>query len=520
MKIRILIIDDEAIICMGMKSMIETLNMLEISEISLAQNKKEAMKIVSEQKPEIIISDICLGDGNGLDLIREIEAVCSKSRFIVLSGYDNFEYAKEAIKLGVMDYLLKPASMEELEGVLNSAIESLKKQRMLENGTSSTYRKLIVENSLNKIFLSGQLTEENINTMLDEHQIAFQHPFFCVGVVAFDASIYLGKESEDAEVLITKAGEGLLAAEGISVVCFNNVNRDLVLLFNCPERMNKDCLHRFMLLFSQSLMQVARGGFISAISDVGSGVGSVHMLYRHCKEALAYKILYQLYDVISCQDISSKSNKLISYDSEMNELARYMNSYRGDAREISDYIDRLINKDALANYSIESIRLLYQQIMQIIGIAAVDDKLIQNNNAYRDFSSFTTLSELRIYLKETVYNINELMKTVQKERTIVDIAKRYVKENFRKDINLTVVANMVSMNYSYFSKLFKNQTGMNFSDYVMKIRMEEAKKLLADPMNKIYEISIRVGYENPKNFTRAFKSHLGITPSEYQMKGS
>lgn len=104
------------------------------------------------------------------------------------------------------------------------------------------------------------------------------------------------------------------------------------------------------------------------------------------------------------------------------------------------------------------------------------------------------------------------------EKTIIGLAKKYVKENYSKDIDMAVVSNLLSMNYFYFSKLFKEETGMNFSGYMIKVRMEEARKLLDDPTHKIYEISSRVGYDNPKNFTRVFRSFYGMSPEHYRKK--
>lgn len=515
--VNILIVDDEATICSGLKAMIGSLNLPEIGGISLAGGRKEALKIAGEMRPGIIISDICLIDGNGLALIRELEAACAPARFIVLSGYDNFEYAKEAIKLGVMDYLLKPASIEELEAVLKSAIGSLQKQRFQEETSSPANRKLILDNSLNRIFIASQLPDETINPMLDEIGIVFRHPFYIVIVTSFENNVFSTGASGEDDGSTPNIENGILSAEGIAVTAFHDYARNLVLLFNCPGPQAENSVLRFMRVLGKSFMQSQKGGFHSAMSASGKGAGSVNALYAKCKQALEYKILYQPYDVIPCSDIAGKSGGSISSGEELRELAGQMSSYKGNTKDISDFIDKLVNRETLGKYDIESIRQLYQQLIQIIGVASVDDgRPIGSGGAHRDFSSFSSLNDLRIYLKETAYDINGLMKTAQKERTVIDIAKRYVKENYGRSINLAVVANIVSMNYSYFSKLFKNRIGMNFSDYVMQMRMEEAKKLLADPVNRIFEISSRVGYDNPKHFARAFKGYAGVTPSEYQ----
>jgi two-component system, response regulator YesN len=104
------------------------------------------------------------------------------------------------------------------------------------------------------------------------------------------------------------------------------------------------------------------------------------------------------------------------------------------------------------------------------------------------------------------------------DNNLIDMAKRYISQNYHKDIDMATVANSLSMNYSYFSRWFKTQTSKNFCDYLTEVRMEEAKKKLVDPSVKIYEISSMVGYDNPKRFTRLFKGYFGFSPEEYRKK--
>lgn len=104
------------------------------------------------------------------------------------------------------------------------------------------------------------------------------------------------------------------------------------------------------------------------------------------------------------------------------------------------------------------------------------------------------------------------------EKTIIGRAKKFVRQNYYKNIDMAVVSNIVSMNYSYFSKLFKRETGMNFSEYITSVRMEEAKKMLDNPVSKIYEISESVGYDNPKYFSKVFKAHFGVSPEQYKKR--
>jgi two-component system, response regulator YesN len=243
MAYRVLIIDDEEVICAGMRSMVEQLGLPEIGEVALAYDGEEAVARFREKRPDIVITDIRLHDMSGLDVIRQAQRLDPRPRFIVLSGYDDFGYAQEAIRLGVVDYVLKPASREELEAALKAAMLSLKEP-------------------------------------------------------------------------LTGADEAGPAAE----------------------------------------------------------------------------------------------------------------------------------------------------------------------------------------------------------RTVIDVARRYIQENLGNPIDLTVVSNEVSMSYSYFSKLFKNETGTCFSRYLLSARMEHAMKLLEDPVQRINEVASSVGYASPRLFARAFKSYAGIPPRDFRRR--
>ena len=109
----------------------------------------------------------------------------------------------------------------------------------------------------------------------------------------------------------------------------------------------------------------------------------------------------------------------------------------------------------------------------------------------------------------------EFENNTPREKSIIDIALKYIEDNI-ENVALTAVSNMVCMNYTYFSEFFKKQTGITFSDYVMNVKMRKAKALLQDPLNQIQDVAYEIGYENPKNFTRAFKKYYGISPTDFR----
>lgn len=513
---RILVVDDEELICAGIKTMIESLGRQDIGEIRLAYEGRDAIGIIHETRPDIVVTDIRLTDISGLDIIRDINKHGYDIKFIVLSGYEDFNYAKEAIKLGVVDYLLKPASLEELGAVLNSAVGSLQRQKLVKDIDSGKYRKTIMESKLNRIFSNRTPVENMPQSMLDELLTDFQNEYFCSGIVRFESNVFSNREIDDIDEIITNLSDSLLRQREITTNYFFDYSNGIVLFFNCSDICRYSVLLEFMKALGHSLIGIKRTRLLSALSEMGSGAGSIMQLVSQCRGALAYRLLYNICDVIEYKDIKNKLKDTDTLDRELDELSVSWDGSAEGVNKLGNYIDRIFCSNVLKGLDIECIGRHYKRVLDAAGSLLREDRQIPGFS--KDFGSFDSLSDLRIYLKETLHKISELLKNVPSDRTIADIAKRYIRENLSRDISLTVVANVVSMNYSYFSKLFKNQTGMNLSDYIIKTRMEEAKRLLNDPLKKINEICTMVGYPSPKHFTRAFKNYAGISPKDYQKR--
>jgi two-component system response regulator YesN len=234
-------------------------------------------------------------------------------------------------------------------------------------------------------------------------------------------------------------------------------------------------------------------------------------------EAIKYMIIYDPFSLIEYYEISQKNDKY-NFSSELNKIKEFILNY--DTVQISNLIEILFSKEKIKEISINQINKLYRKIINIINdIAATKEVSFQNEN-YKEFNSFNSLSDLKIYLKTHIFEFINLLKKRNETNSISDIIKKYVQENYYKDIDMAVASNIVSLSYSHFSKIFKDETGMNFSDYLLKVRMEKALELLSDPTNKINDVSKSVGYNNPKHFTRAFKKYFGFLPSEYRGKNN
>lgn len=513
---KILVVDDEELICKGLKSMIERSGHKRIGQVFTAYDVEAAKRVIDEYSPEIVITDIRMPDKSGLDLIKEVSEPAKQIKFIVLSGYGEFQYVKDGFKLGIVDYILKPASVNELVSVIDKAISSIEKEKQERQIHASNVRKYtlaMLENNLNRLFASGNAPPKSIVELFQSINISFFYTAFSVGMVSFIKNI---QGSTDIENILEELQADVRNKSKMTIIHFFNYQNDLVLIFNMDESSGMDSAADFLKSFMLVATDTLKIECFASLSETGKSLGDIGMLYDHASKALTYKILYKPSELIRYSHIKNKLSDSNAFDeSSLIRLREFIVNYR--SVDASNLVDAVFSRENIKNKPIERICELYWSFLRIANDAAGEKRNTQYADNYRDFFSFSHLSEIRIYLKSAIFKCIARLKEKNKDKSVINIVKKYINDNYNKNIDMAVVANLVSMSYSYFSKLFKDETGMNFSDYLLKIRMEKAIELLNNPVNKIQDIALEVGYgNNPKHFTRAFKNFYGVSPKEYR----
>lgn len=514
----ILIVDDEELICRGLKSMIERNNIKEIKSVGFISNPSKVQEAVVELQPNIIITDIRMPEITGLDLIRNISKFSPNIKFVVLSGYDDFNYVKEAFKLGAQDYLLKPVSTDELTDILNKVMNTIKEEQQIklnQQDRTHKYKEAILENKLNKIFMNSQPSEGNINVIFEELDISLPYPRFSVGALNTSNNITENKNLENIRRCLDEISEKVISKNELAVFFLDDLNNNLIFIFNHSSKVNSEQIAEYLYMLMNSLKNNMNLETIASISDTGYDIGSIISCHDQAMEALSYKIAYESYKVIKYSEVKDKAEIDEAYLRQIDKIKEYVLSY--NTADVSNLIDKLFSKDSIRNLSIKSISRIYRKSVNRLYEAASESELNVFNDKDKPFNSFNSLSDLKIHLKTLIFEFIMRHKDQTSEKSISDLVKKYVNDNYSKDIDMAVVSNMVSLSYSHFSKIFKDETGMNFSDYLTKIRMEKALEMLSNPINKVNDISKGVGYNNPKHFTRAFKNHFGFSPSEYRL---
>ena len=499
--VNILVVDDERLICEGLKKMIEHLKISEINNIFISSNTLDALELAKKIKPEIIITDICMPNIDGLELIDRIKVMLPRTRFIVLSGYDHFSYVKNAFKLGSLNYLLKPASMSELEETLINAIDKIALQ-IEDTKLDEKYNTMISEKVLNSIFIDQEINPDTVERILRENNIMFKHKNFSIAIISF-----INSESDNLEEVLDL--DKLQTISDVDVSIVRKDNNSIIFIFNFLIEYN----HLIITDKLQKLIDDLKRQDIKAqivLSNIRRSVQYLNEQYCLCTKGFLYKIFYP-YQVILMNKMKENGKENPLSNEVLKDLRIFVKEKK--IEKISFLVDQYFVREKLFDLHIEVIETMFHSfLLNIVYI-------YEGQYPLKKFSHFESLIDLRIYLKHVAINMVEYVRDCEKTESIIEITKKYILENYHRNISLAEVSNVVSMNYSYFSKFFKKETGLSYVEYLTKIRMEEAKRLLADPTNKIYEVSIKVGYDNPKYFTRTFTTYFGVSPKSYRASG-
>ncbi len=486
--ITIVLADDEKLIRAGLKKILTDSIDIPI-EILEAKNGAEALELCHEKKPEILITDIRMPVMDGVELMKKlsIQEEAQKPAIIVLSGYDDFSYAKVAIQSGAISYILKPVDKKELITAVNSAIMDCirdeKKQNeekfrhIIEKGhldDISGLPEITVKNGLRCIVLYGRNSMQALETVMHEkmYYVIEQTKNSVLIVYPFDG-VEVDYEASYLDTYIV----------GISGPAYD---------YSMLRTMRRQAVTAAMQAFFDSktgklLENQRRGGLYYWEND------------NHINE---FEDLDEAYEkMISHCDIASADETQIDVESLFNfftENAK-LNS------ETLYYLYKKITSNMFTRYPGFTDSDMYLHIKSI---------MIENIFEYKN------LLEWKYIVRDYAVYLSALLKQNTKESPYITEALEFIKTHFKKNINMAMVANQVSVNYTWFSEKFKEHTGVNFNEYLKRLRIEEAKSLLEKGCYKVYEVADRSGFSDVKYFMKIFREETGMSPTEWSNKHS
>jgi len=526
----ILIADDEELIRQGIIARLEYLN-LKPKDIYEAENGEQALELLKEHEVDIVITDIRMAYMDGLALIKQAKSLYPKIQFIILSGYAEFSYAEQAIRLGVKAYLLKPISNDALKKVIEEVLSKLEEgenlRRTVREGTRSLVERkdYLFEKSINDLLRNTDVFKEakKVYSIVDK-EFPLKNRWVMLGIVNIDGDSYehkyFGYKDIDLIQFSIKNVFMELHSQCDKIIVNNLANLNqlfAVLSFENERQLRKEAEKLFTqlqnLLWKQMKISITVG--ISTAIDTLSSECT-----KEAQEAILQRMIHGNSNLYFYEDI-----KLLSASqfptSALNMLSQYIE--RHDAGNIEVLINDIFSDEQIKKYNTTYIRIVWVRIISILLKVANTiftndpkntEKLVLN---FEDLDSFHSLNELRRYLYSLILECIQTDGNLDiNSKNKVKLAVKYINDNYNKDISINDLAEKFAMSPNYFSAIFKRVTGQTTVNFIKEVRLKKACEHLIHSDKSVVEISKEVGYEDSQYFFRVFKKATGQTPLQYK----
>lgn len=499
--------------------------------VGKASDGLQAHDMIMALKPDIVLADIKMPGMDGITLLRRLRENGMEPVFIFFSGYDSFQYAKDAINLGAMGYISKPVDERELLKTVLKAKEHIKYERenieeKMHFADLSVREKDRRKTEYIERLLDGTAFEENYSQipLLD-----FVSDCFMVIAVEIDRYGELQRTSADKCPQL-KLALGTICMDFFEINNTNvfpvNTKNGVVIVLNTNE-LSGDGYYKTLSETCERLIKVFKLNMGSSITiGIGfpvTGKERIHETYKASVKALEYKLLAGMGRVIGFRDIfKSKISTVILDDKLEKSIVAGFEIYDFKLTDrIIEYVKALMNTTRL---SIDDIKTFNYSLIELV-YRLMNKAGIQTGNycsnphlVYDEMNRCEDMEEL--FGKYSVL-INESMQMLTDRglnyyKKLADSVKRYIHEHYSENIGLESVSGALAFHPNYISRIFKEEFGVNFIDYLTDYRITEAKELLrGDVKHNVSEIAGMVGYNNAKYFSKVFKKTVGVTPAEY-----
>ncbi len=502
--------------------------------IGSCQNGKEALEVIGSHPIDLVLTDICMPYMDGMDLSKALHEKYPKTKIIILSGYDEFEYAKRALKYNVEEYILKPVTALELGETLRKLKGTLDKEREADRvfGKMNTaYRKskmLLYSNAMQNCIV-GNKTEEESRKELKELGIELMSTYYRVAVLQLDLyakdKVLEEKEKRESALMAFVAyniSQEVVKAYEAGYVCQGKDLRTLLLL--CTNR-KKEFDKRVLDICSKIVNELKETMNLDATIGLGSYVQEVKDIYHSYEEAehaTEFRYISGSRQVIEIgmEKTGSGENKALEQCIESYILHMKAGEFEKTAKDIDKMKEEIwktpIEKDRIFLY----FRQMMDKIGELLKGADLKDASIYQKqyevlkNMMKDTTLEESLERLKGYGKEVEESL-EGQKNTRGKRYAV-LALNFIEKNYGdSSLNLATVCSYLNISTSRFSSIFKNTTGKTFMEVLIQTRMEKAKELLSNTDMKNYEIAEKVGFSDPHYFSISFKKIIGKTPTEF-----
>ena len=537
LNLKVLIADDEPDVCELIHKLI-CWKELGLSSIGSVQSGQDAMEIVLRQKVDIVITDIQMPGMTGLEMIEKAYQQGLQTKFIVVSGYQEFQYAQSALRFGVEDYLLKPISKTDINLVLRRLIEEHSTAQHQRDHQEMIQSELLQKNTI--------LRKNELSQMILDYKRSFGTEMFSFqpGVFLFiEAHVSLRDKKWLDEIIVSNVLENIMLRlrDRLKDHCFDfeyvlddcnayslvNYSETVHLTYQDYREIVQKLLREVSTQYQNVRIFFSLGEPVRTSREIGRALETAEQanclrLYAGGDRVLEQtKLAAELTDRKACSFGIENEKKLLQMIEtfQAEEAQALVKAVYGNFSRMAGY--------ELNNLFRVTLRLIQHIRLELVALGLREENCppVENGPAvptesmiHRALANSDSIPELTEFLCFYIRAEIEYCVLCQQRKLSepIQIAQEYVRANIHRQISLEEVAVQVFVSPGYFSTLFKERVGKTFSDYMIEMRVEEAKRLLRQTECATNEVAERVGYADARHFSKVFSKLVGVTPAVYR----
>jgi two-component system response regulator YesN len=499
-----------------------------------AENGRDALDLIEENVPDAVITDITMPIMDGLKLSSVISECYPTIKTVILTGFDEFKFAQQAIRYGVIDYILKPVLPKDINDLmtkLRKTIEEEVSQKEDINRLRSHYIKslpIIKEKFLLQL-VTGNLSRAEINKRSQIYGVKLKGATFMVAAAGIDADSieeggYGGDDSELCKFAILNISKEIIEKFPSGEAFFHDDN--LVFILGSDDKDKNYLLTRTISVLDEIRFNIKKYLKIDISIGLGSMSDSINKLkesYKNALSALEYKRLVGVNKIIYIGDLEPQSTDDIVFDEE--KETQLISSIKfGSEKDVLAAIRGIFDDIIRPTLSLKDYQLYFLEIVATLSRLGrkfqVDiGQMLEVSNINAEIQKYTTLEEIKEWIEKICIELNNSISNRMQTKTqlLLEKAKDYINQNYSDDtLSLQKLADHLYISACYLSMIFKKEADETFLKYLVRVRLDAAKELLRNTDLRTAEIAEKVGYPDINYFSFFFKKNVGMSPREYR----
>ncbi|MFM9278817.1 helix-turn-helix domain-containing protein [Paenibacillus jiagnxiensis] len=520
---KMVIVDDEKGIVDGLNKLIGRY-VPECEMIGAAYNGLDGFRLILERQPDIVITDIRMPQADGLEMIRMLKDEACHAKFILLSGYAEFEYARKGMQLGVQFYINKPVEEEELQDCVYKVMEVIRSERARQQEVHNLKLQVhnrMVESALRDLMDAGSDNKLLVDELLRVIRIPLEDTRYVCALLEFESSLGALK-GPGLERLFLRIDRTLEQYQGVYRIRYSG-SQVAVMVTHDQDIKYRELIRSIHdlkeMVYEETKLSMAVG--IGTVQERAEGIS---LSFEEARHALSYKVIKGEDAVIPYSEIVNLKGRRLPVSEEIiSKLEACMDNMdeKGCVNLIREIFGIIEKEESMspADLQLQCLSILLSSMRKMsLQQFQQHDIIGRHILSLESISRFRTLEQLEEWMVQVIQGILSFKQEHQipRKKDIIAEIKEYVTEHYSEPISLADLSARFFINPYYLSQLFKQKTGETYLNFLAQTRINKAKELLIRTDLKVYEICQRVGYSDAQHFARLFEKLTGCKPSEYR----